>query len=179
MAKFDVSECLHQHLEEQDTLGACEEEETIIPFDSIPNVSTTAPPTPPASTLPPPAPLSAALSVKERNKLKSWRRHDKGCNTVHAASNNPLLKGISRKRLEEAKASVLEVDFDAPDLPHSGPTWLSSRSAGDEPFKSSDAPTPHDLSTGLGNVLYIQAEVDAYINWLSSLTILILDSHCM
>ncbi|KAJ6538376.1 hypothetical protein DFH09DRAFT_1090614 [Mycena vulgaris] len=170
---FDVGQCLRERLAEQDASGIFDKDETIAPPSPQPAPSAQAPEPRPAPAMtsahasPPPA-----LTSLERSKLKSKARCDRKREEARAASDNPTLKGVRRKRLEEAKAFVLELD-------------TGSRSAGEEDFTFAEAAAPHDLSTGLGGASYSQAEVDAlsgtegfmYIAWLGLLTIPLLDSH--
>ncbi|KAJ6542099.1 hypothetical protein DFH09DRAFT_1089428 [Mycena vulgaris] len=149
----------------------------------------------PASPAPPslvPPPLAAAspappstLSAKDRNKLKSRARRDKEREKARAASENPLWKGVHRKRVSGAKSAALELDVDATELKHSQHAWQGSAAAGKEPFEFREPQSPHDLETGLGGVLYTQEEVDLltgtqgfmYISWLGRLTIPLLDAQ--
>ncbi|KAJ6463295.1 hypothetical protein DFH09DRAFT_1347260, partial [Mycena vulgaris] len=163
---FDVGQCLQQRMAEQEATGAFDEddeEDATSPAPQVPSTatpaSTPAPAPPPAPTPPRPPPASTSL---ERSKGKSKTRRDRKRNEARAASSNPLLKSVHRKRIDEAKASALELDLDAATLPHSKPAWLGSRAAGEEDFDFTDAAAPHDLSsTGLGGVSYTQEEVDA------------------
>ncbi|KAJ7176368.1 hypothetical protein C8R43DRAFT_1118887 [Mycena crocata] len=178
---FDVAECLQVRLAEQESTGVLQfPDEDVTPFHDVP-------PTPP----PPPAPLAAtaappppSLGAQARNRLKSRARRDKKRDAVREASDNPALKSINLKRVNEAKASALEVEIDATQLPHSKPAWMGSRAAGDAEFEFTEATQPHDLSSGLGRKTYTQEELDAlsgtegfrYIDWLGELTIPIVDS---
>ncbi|KAJ6524068.1 hypothetical protein DFH09DRAFT_1329595 [Mycena vulgaris] len=183
---FDVGQRLRERLAEQDASGIFDEDETVAPPPPQPSPSVQAPEPRPAPatasacTSPPPASTSL-----ERSKVKSKARHDRKREEARAASDNPTLKGVHRKRLDEAKAFVLELDVDAAALPQSKPAWTGSCSAGEDDFTFTEAAAPHDLSTGLGGTSYSQAEVDAlsgtegfmYIAWLGLLTIPPLDSH--
>ncbi|KAJ6543236.1 hypothetical protein DFH09DRAFT_1322234 [Mycena vulgaris] len=126
-------------------------------------------------TEPPPfwlAPASPAPPSLEREKAR-------------AASENPLWKGVHRKRVSGAKFAALELDVDATELKHSQHAWQGSAAAGKEPFEFREPQSPHDLETGLGGVLYTQEEVDLltgtqgfmYISWLGRLTIPLLDAQ--
>ncbi|KAJ7119323.1 hypothetical protein C8R43DRAFT_1137018 [Mycena crocata] len=188
---FDVALCLQQRIQEQETMGLVDEEELTTPLDTLdtlPNPpscasmsTTTSSPSP--STPSALAPPLASLSASERNKAKSRARRDKKRDTARAASDNPVLKTVNQKRVDDAKKSAMEIDIDATDLPHSKPAWVGSRSAGEQEFEFTEPQQPHDLQTGLGNASYTQEEVDAlsgtkdfmYIDWLGSLTIPLLD----
>ncbi|KAJ7179807.1 hypothetical protein C8R43DRAFT_1117158 [Mycena crocata] len=178
---FDVGECLQQRITEHEASGE-QEPEDFSPFPP-PSSPTTAPSQPIAPPTAPGAP-AAALSAAAHNKLKSRTRRDKKRDTAHNASANPILKTVNAKRVEDAKASALEMEVDAATLPHSKPAWLGSRSAGDEEFVFTEPAQPHDLSTGLGNRSYTQEEVDRlsgtegfmYIDWLGTVSLPILDS---
>ncbi|KAJ7484870.1 hypothetical protein B0H11DRAFT_2231536 [Mycena galericulata] len=187
---FDVGECIKQRLAEQacnkvgdddDLLeNPAEDSPAPRPFWLAP--APTAPAAVaaalPATTPPPP-------TAEARNKLKSRARRDKKRDEARAASENPLLKGVHRKRLAQGKASALELDTDAAELPHSKLAWQGSRAAEEAAFDASEPACPHDLETGLGGASYTQDEVDAltgtqgfmYISWLGRLTIPLLDSQ--
>ncbi|KAJ7170365.1 hypothetical protein C8R43DRAFT_944883 [Mycena crocata] len=179
MPDFDVGPHLPHRPEEQAITCGIEEEEATMPFSSLPNVSIDTH-TPTAS---PPANLLTSLSAKEHNKVKYRARRHKKCDTAREASDNPLLKGINTKHVNESKSSALELDLDASNLPQSKPAWLGSRAAGEEEFEFSPPQAPHNLDTALAGRSYSQAEVDAlsgtegfmYIGWLGRLTIPISD----
>lgn len=170
---FSVGDCLKQRLVEQEVTGLFHEEE-----ESIDN-SLPLPPSPPDTPAPSPAPTHAASSspsADERNKMKGRRRRNNKRDDARAASNNPLLKSVHSKRLNQGKSAALELDIDAGELPHSKPAWLGSRSAEEAEFEFHDPQPPHHLDTGLGGVSYTQEQVDAlsgtegfmYIGWLGA-----------
>ncbi|KAJ7081092.1 hypothetical protein C8R43DRAFT_965632 [Mycena crocata] len=187
--EFDVGNCLRQRLSEQDELATLEEEKDALgTFHGDEEYATPVPsdvdmPVAIETPLPPALPPNAPLSAKQRDKVKSRARRDKKRDAARAASDNPLLKSITLKRMTEAKSSALEMDIDASKLPHSKPAWVGDRWASKEEFEFGQPQPPHDLSNGLGGLSYTQAEVDAlsgtqgfmYINWLGELTIPILD----
>ncbi|KAJ7134943.1 hypothetical protein C8R43DRAFT_1132861 [Mycena crocata] len=163
--QFDVAQCLQTRLAEQDATGVQHEpDEDVVPFCDVP---------------PPPPPPPVSLPHTSR------ARRDKKRDAARDVSANPLLKSVSLKRVSKAKASALEVDVDATALPHSKPSWLGSRAAGQAEFEFTPPAPPHDLSNGLGTKTYTQAELDAfsgtegfmYIDWLGSLTVPIVDSR--
>ncbi|KAJ7232601.1 hypothetical protein B0H12DRAFT_1239587 [Mycena haematopus] len=167
---FDLGECLQRRLADQDATDAsddeAEEEDHYEPDEEDHHAVPDPPPTPIK-----PAKVKGTPQQKARG--------------AGAASTQPHLKAIHRKRVAEAKASALKLDLDAAALPHSKPAWVGSRSAGDEPFEFTEPAGAHDLTTGLGGVSYTQEEVDAlsgtlgfmYIAWLGTLTIPLLDCH--
>ncbi|KAJ7836777.1 hypothetical protein B0H14DRAFT_3704585 [Mycena olivaceomarginata] len=170
--RLDVGHCLQQQLDDLDSTGFRDEpDEDVTPFPSLTFAAPVAAPAPSTSLLP--APPLASLSSKERSKVKSRLRRDKDRTEARLTSTTPLLKAINRKRIDKAKMSALKLDLDASALPHSKPTWIGSRSVAEDPEFSAPH-EPHDLDTGLGGLLYTQAEVDAfsgtenfmYINWL-------------
>ncbi|KAJ6502987.1 hypothetical protein DFH09DRAFT_1335755 [Mycena vulgaris] len=186
---FDVGDCIRTRILEAESTGLIDEPAPIgddpEPLESPPPwLPDAAAPTASTSTLPPPL-LDPLLTPIERNKLKSKLRRAKRREEDRAMSDNPLLKGVHRKRIEQGKLSALELEIDTSELPHSRPAWMGSRAAQDEPFEFSEPAAPHDLGTGLGGVMYTQAEVDQlsgtvgfmYINWLGFITIPIIDSH--
>ncbi|KAJ6555623.1 hypothetical protein DFH09DRAFT_1318031 [Mycena vulgaris] len=189
---FDIGESLQLRLAEQEATGAVEEEETVaIPAAAAPRApaaaAAAAAAVAPAAAVPTalaPAPVPASSSL-ERSKIKSKGRRDKKRDKAQATSSNPLLKAVHGKRVEEGKKSALQLDLDAQTLPHSKPAWLGSRSAGEQDFDFTEPAKPHNLSSGLGGVIYTQEEVDTlsgtegfmYIGWLGLLTIPLLDSR--
>ncbi|KAJ7862382.1 hypothetical protein B0H14DRAFT_3444758 [Mycena olivaceomarginata] len=123
----------------------------------------------------PVAPTNASLSAKQRNKAKSRARRDRKRDEARLASNNPAVKTINQKRIQEGKANHLPA----------GPAWVGLRQAQDRPFEFTDPPpdpTP-DSNDGLGGIYYTQDEVDVlsgtkgfmYLRWLGLLTIPIID----
>ncbi|KAJ7177324.1 hypothetical protein C8R43DRAFT_942589 [Mycena crocata] len=199
--EFDVGTCLQQRLSERDELAALQEEEQDAPsvFDDdrsdatpipggayIPHSThTPLPPSPIYAPSPPTHSPDVPLSAMQRDKLKSRARRDKRRVRVQEASPYPLLKGITLKRVTEAKQSALEIDIDASALPHSKPAWIGDRWASKAKFEFGQPQPPHDLSTGLGGASPTQAEVDAlsgtkgfmYVDWLGELSIPILDKN--
>ncbi|KAJ7147202.1 hypothetical protein C8R43DRAFT_1129970 [Mycena crocata] len=165
--EFDVGNCLRQRLSEQDELATLEEEKDALgTFHGDEEYATPVPsdvdmPVAIETPLPPALPPNAPLSAKQRDKVKSRARRDKKRDAARAASDNPLLKSITLKRMTEAKSSALEMDIDASKLPHSKPAWVGDRWASKEEFEFGQPQPPHDLSNGLGGLSYTQAEVDA------------------
>ncbi|KAJ7120517.1 hypothetical protein C8R43DRAFT_1136893 [Mycena crocata] len=183
---FDIGNCLEQRLAEQDTCDT-DEEEDLHASDALsateqPTFAAYDDPASPASPLPP---AERVLSAKQRNNLKSRARRDKQRVATRAASSHPYLKAVNLKRVNQAKSSALETDIDSAALPHSKPAWVGDRWAARDEFDFEEPKPPHDLSTGLGNTMYTQDQVDAlsgtegfmYIDWLGELTIPILDKH--
>ncbi|KAJ6448606.1 hypothetical protein DFH09DRAFT_1352920, partial [Mycena vulgaris] len=120
--RFNVAECLREHPLDVPLLAA--------PPADLPPAA--APTTPPSS-------LTSPLTAQERNKLKSRARRDKKHDKMCAASDNPVLKAVHRKRVNAAKPSALDLDdLDASKLPHSKPTWLGSRLASEAEFEFSE-----------------------------------------
>ncbi|KAJ7119334.1 hypothetical protein C8R43DRAFT_1137041 [Mycena crocata] len=157
---FDVALCLQQRIQEQETMGLVDEEELTTPLDTLdtlPNppsrasMSTTTSSPSPSTPSALASPL-ASLSASERNKAKSRARRDKKRDAARAASDNPVLKTVNQKRIDNAKKSAMEIDIDATDIPHSKPAWVGNRSAGEQEFEFTEPQQPHDLQTGLGNV---------------------------
>ncbi|KAJ7489987.1 hypothetical protein B0H11DRAFT_1912509 [Mycena galericulata] len=101
-----------------------------------------------------------------------------------ATSPPPPLSAQARNK-QKSRASALEVDTDAADLPHAKHAWQGNLAAEEADIELSEPAAPHDLETGLGGVSYTQEEVDAltgtqgfmYVAWLGRLTIPLLDSQ--
>ncbi|KAJ6522809.1 hypothetical protein DFH09DRAFT_1330396 [Mycena vulgaris] len=162
-----------------------EEDTTSLPAPSLPAPSTPLRPAPAPAAAPlpqplpsPPPPLSAA---RENRRPNATRRETR----LAPPSDNPFLKSVHQKHIEEAKASALELNLNATTLLHSKPTWLGSRSAGEDNFAFTKPTAPHNLSAELGGISDTQEEVNTlsamqgfmYIAWLRILTIPLLDSH--
>lgn len=188
---FDIQQCLHDRLLEQQSVGQDHEPEEKIAGSAlecpVPEPSPTpdfllqlddlCPVVPPQFSSSSSAATSSVVppSSSDRNKLKSKARRAKARDRAQQASENPRLKGIHRTRINEAKPAYLEVWHDANGLPHTIPAWIGNRSAEDKPFIfTPPKPLPRHGETGMGGRLYSQAEVDAltgtigftYIAWL-------------
>ncbi|KAJ7799716.1 hypothetical protein B0H14DRAFT_3491387 [Mycena olivaceomarginata] len=181
---FDVGERLREQLLEQDATG--QKRPALPPPDADPSAASTS--SAPSAPSPPDPPLTSS----QRNKLKFKARRARTREKARLLSDNPLLKGVHRKRIDGAKGSALHLGVDAGALPHTKRGWMGPRPVademaedGNEGFEASEPPPLHPLDNGLGGMSYTQAEVDAlsgtvgfmYIAWLGKLTIPILDSH--
>ncbi|KAJ7865076.1 hypothetical protein B0H13DRAFT_1898827 [Mycena leptocephala] len=62
-------------------------------------------------------------------KESSKRRRKRKREDAQADAGTPGVKSIHEKRRREALANSIQVDINFDDLPHSKPTWISSRSA--------------------------------------------------
>ncbi|KAF8133149.1 hypothetical protein K438DRAFT_2128737, partial [Mycena galopus ATCC 62051] len=82
--------------------------------------------------------------------------------------------------------NVLQVNFDATDLPHTQPAWIGKRTAED----GGEAPHIHALPpssspAGMGPQIYSQEQVDSlsgtegfrYVPWLGEISVPVVDSH--
>ncbi|KAF8184123.1 hypothetical protein K438DRAFT_1766566 [Mycena galopus ATCC 62051] len=111
---------------------------------------------------------------------------DSGFEAQHAAE-NPKLKAVHKKRVDQAKGSYVEVLYDSHGLAHSVPAWIGSCTAQDDVSVFDDDVPSSAWATdrGMGGRIYTQAEVDEltstkgfrYIGWLGVLTVAILDSQ--
>ncbi|KAJ7663691.1 hypothetical protein B0H14DRAFT_3539856 [Mycena olivaceomarginata] len=148
---FDIQQCLHDRLLEQQSVGQDHEPEEKIAGSALecPSFLPNSPPSSSAATssvVPP--------SSSDRNKLKSKARRAKARDRAQQASENPRLKGIHRTRINEAKPAYLEP------LPRHGETGMGGRL-----YSQAEV----DALTGTIGFTYIA--------WLGLLTIPILDSR--
>ncbi|KAJ7886259.1 hypothetical protein B0H14DRAFT_3431468 [Mycena olivaceomarginata] len=137
------------------------------PPDADPSAASTS--SSPSAPSPPDPPLTSS----QRNKLKFKARRARTREKARLLSDNPLLKGVHRKRIDGAKGSALHLGVDAGALPHTKRGWMGPRPVademaedGNEGFEASEPP-PCTLSTTAWGEC----------PWLGKLTIPILDSH--
>ncbi|KAJ7843402.1 hypothetical protein B0H14DRAFT_3456170 [Mycena olivaceomarginata] len=124
---FDVGERLREQLLEQDATGQVDEPEydaedaapfwlaetpALPPPDADPSAASTS--SAPSAPSPPDPPLTSS----QRNKLKFKARRARTREKARLLSDNPLLKGVHRKRIDGAKGSALHLGVDAGALPH-------------------------------------------------------------
>ncbi|KAJ7874659.1 hypothetical protein B0H14DRAFT_3437474 [Mycena olivaceomarginata] len=138
---FDVGQHLKKQLLEQDSTGLVDEPqyntEDATPFwladppppDAVPpppDVASLCPvhlcrPDQPLRTLVPRPPSYSFASwyvASQRNKLKFKARRARKREQVRHLSDNPLLKSIHRKHIDDGKASALNLDFDTGETVH-------------------------------------------------------------